>query len=88
MPNNPPKSSATASSQASVNQQANPQGPQTTMKFSEEHYRSLTLFKHRKRNAVTGAIILSFVMSVYFGSMYMVNQDPLDDIAEEVKPKI
>ncbi len=87
MPNNPPKSSATASSRASVNQQANPQGPQT-MKFSEEHYRSLTLFKHRKRNAVTGAIILSFVMSVYFGSMYMVNQDPLDDIAEEVKPKI
>ena len=53
--------------------------------MSEEEYTKMVLTKFRKKNAITGGVIMSLVLSVYFGSMYLVNQDPLDDVLEEAK---
>lgn len=61
--------------------------PPAAIQMSEEEYRGMFLLKHRKKNAITGAIIMVGVFAIYFYSMYAVNQDPLDDILEEVKPK-
>lgn len=58
-----------------------------TIRLSEKDYTRMKLLQFRKKNTLVGLLLLTGVLSVYFYSMYAVNQEPLDDILDDARSK-
>ena len=55
------------------------------VKISENDYNNMMRLKYRKRNAAVGLLLFTGVFSVYFYSMFAINQEPLDKILDVTK---
>ena len=55
------------------------------VEITQKDYTKMILLKNRKKNAAVGLSILTMVITIYFYSMYAVNQDPLEKMLEEAE---